>query len=222
MTLALLATTACTKASTFTCADSTDCKDGSFTGTCQDNGYCSFDDDACPSGQRYGDLAGGELAGECVELEGTTGPSATTSEDGPVTLEGGLEQASLEASSLDDTTTIDPSDETTSTGNAVDDTSTSGRTTMPDLDSGPAEESSTGTNACDDIEVDDECSACAYDVCCDQLLDCQFDMACICYVQCVASMAPLDLCTERCGSSMALDALNACLAFQCMGCVPMP
>lgn len=56
---------------------------GAF-GMCQANGYCSFPDAECPSGQRYGELAGGGFAGLCVEDEaGTTGaPSVSTSTDG--------------------------------------------------------------------------------------------------------------------------------------------
>jgi hypothetical protein len=77
------------------------------SGRCQPSGYCSFPDDACPSGQRYGDHAGGSLAGGCVdpsrEDTGSSGgvstspvttstPTSTTSPpttgvDGPVTTE---------------------------------------------------------------------------------------------------------------------------------------
>lgn len=63
----------------FNCQDSDDC--GS-DGMCQSSGYCSFPDTECPSGQRYGELAGAGLAGECVNpTEGTesTGSASGTS-----------------------------------------------------------------------------------------------------------------------------------------------
>lgn len=61
----------------FTCAQDGECHSGSAAGTCQASGYCSFPDDGCPSGQRYGDLAGAGLDGSCVVDE-----PATTSDDG--------------------------------------------------------------------------------------------------------------------------------------------
>ncbi len=56
-------------------------------GTCQPNGYCSFPDAECPSGQRYGELAGGGFAGLCVEETGTGsgGLPGTTSQSGDST-----------------------------------------------------------------------------------------------------------------------------------------
>lgn len=51
----------------FTCAESAQC-DVATGGVCQANGRCSFPDQACPSGQRYGDLSG-DLSGVCVGEE---------------------------------------------------------------------------------------------------------------------------------------------------------
>jgi hypothetical protein len=213
MTLALLAT-ACTKASTFVCADASDCADGSFSGTCQANGYCSFDDDVCPSGQRYGDLAGDDLAGECVELEGTTGTSPTTSGGDSVTLatlEGAsLEQSSLDTGSLDDTTTTSVA----STGSAVDDTSTSSPTSLTDSDP-TMEGSSTGSGTCLGMEGVGECDACGYDLCCDEILACFMERQCACYYECAEEMMMVDMCAELCGPSIAYDALNMCIVVNC-------
>jgi hypothetical protein len=59
-------TAACaTPKDAFVCTDSSQCKDG--TGTCESNGFCSFADSTCPSGKRYGDLAGGGLSDQCWE-----------------------------------------------------------------------------------------------------------------------------------------------------------
>ncbi len=66
---------ACGTSSAFTCVEDEQCGDG----TCQqDVGYCSFIDDVCPSGERFGEFAGDGLALECVTLPGTTGPEPTT------------------------------------------------------------------------------------------------------------------------------------------------
>jgi hypothetical protein len=55
---------ACKVAATFECATDPQCGAG---GTCETTGYCSFADPSCPSGQRYDDYAGGELAGACTD-----------------------------------------------------------------------------------------------------------------------------------------------------------
>jgi hypothetical protein len=55
--------------SVFACGDDTQCGDG----VCQPEGWCSFPDLACPSGQRFGEHSGNGLAGECVDSPGSTG-----------------------------------------------------------------------------------------------------------------------------------------------------
>lgn len=50
-------------ADAFSCAQAQACGAG---GQCEAAGYCSFPDDACGSGRRYGEHAGGGLAGVCV------------------------------------------------------------------------------------------------------------------------------------------------------------
>jgi len=72
-------------ASVYTCDTSAQCTVG---GTCQPNGYCSFPDPACASGQRYGAAAGLGLGGLCVGDEPSgdaAGPDAPI--DGDVNLD---------------------------------------------------------------------------------------------------------------------------------------
>lgn len=75
---------------TFTCIDAADCIGAGVDGMCQADGFCSFPDPDCASGQRYGSHSG-SLAGKCVPSEhGTTGDSptgteTTTSTTDPVT-----------------------------------------------------------------------------------------------------------------------------------------
>ena len=77
----------CRSADTFECGEDRQCESAGITGTCETNGYCSFLDDTCPSGRRYGDLAGSGLAGVCVQEElASTGVATTT--DTPVASTG--------------------------------------------------------------------------------------------------------------------------------------
>ena len=69
---------ACGPASAFVCESPEQCG----AGVCEPSGYCSFPDDECPSGRRYGTFAGDGLANACVELPdsstGETSDSTTT------------------------------------------------------------------------------------------------------------------------------------------------
>lgn len=87
---------------TFACTEASDCRAGLRMGTCELDGWCSFPDDGCPSGARYGDHAGDGLAGECVP----PGVVSTGSEEGPgPTSSSG---PSTSASTNEATTTGDP------------------------------------------------------------------------------------------------------------------
>lgn len=54
----------CGDAGAFACQGDAQC--AAAGGICQPQGWCSFPADACPSGQRFGEHAGGGLAGTCV------------------------------------------------------------------------------------------------------------------------------------------------------------
>ncbi|MBX7080149.1 MAG: hypothetical protein K1X88_13215 [Nannocystaceae bacterium] len=91
----------------FACADDGDCAGRGDGATCEATGWCSFPDDSCTSGARYGTHAGDGLGGTCVELGGSSSSSSTSSEAGPTTLDA---SASLETSvSTTVTTTLDSS-----------------------------------------------------------------------------------------------------------------
>jgi len=82
--LGLGAVLACGGAALFPCGDDAECQDGGVGGVCQPEGVCSFPDDECASGQRFGSHSGG-LSNECVpEPGGTT--SATTSASTATTI----------------------------------------------------------------------------------------------------------------------------------------
>jgi alpha-tubulin suppressor-like RCC1 family protein len=50
----------------FECDSDDQCSRGGENGMCQKTGYCSFDDSACDSGQRYAELAAADLSEQCV------------------------------------------------------------------------------------------------------------------------------------------------------------
>lgn len=71
----------CFGADAFLCESDVACQQGGVSGQCQPSGYCSFPDDECASGQRYGAHAEGSLAGECVG-PGAAGSDSGSSDDG--------------------------------------------------------------------------------------------------------------------------------------------
>ena len=123
--------TGCT-ANAFACEEADDCA-GVMGGVCESTGWCSFPDDGCDSGRRYGEWAGGELAGACVDDVGTGSTSATDdgatslSASDPSTLSTTDPDTTLDGTTMsidpDTTTTLDPTspgDESSSTGAPLD------------------------------------------------------------------------------------------------------
>jgi len=70
--------------SNYRCEASSECTSpvSDEVGVCEPNGWCSFADPGCPSGRRYGDLAGEGLAGDCatplISLRASTSTSLAT------------------------------------------------------------------------------------------------------------------------------------------------
>lgn len=62
---------ACGRDDAFECSSDAQCVQGSEIGFCENTGFCSFEDPDCPSGRRYGALAGNGLAHTCVDAAGT-------------------------------------------------------------------------------------------------------------------------------------------------------
>lgn len=63
----------CSQAAVFHCETNAQCNDAGRPGVCADPGFCAFDDESCPSGLEYGELAEPGLAGACVPVDGGTG-----------------------------------------------------------------------------------------------------------------------------------------------------
>lgn len=121
--LGLAGSVGCTGAAVFQCAESSQCSIDGRAGTCEPSGYCSFPDETCPSGQRYGDHAAAGLAETCVPTEEATGASTTTA-GGTGTSGGSTGVASTgnplgsDGASVATTAALDTSEGTT-TGNAA-------------------------------------------------------------------------------------------------------
>ena len=81
---ALVATACVTPTENYTCSESSACVTAGQQGTCEPSGFCSFPDTACPSGQRYGDLASSELANGCVASMIACGNGVDDDNDGLV------------------------------------------------------------------------------------------------------------------------------------------
>jgi hypothetical protein len=64
LVLALVAP-GCLKDMTYLCTSADQCTRDGAQGRCESNGYCSFPDRSCESGQRFGDFAGSH-ANQCV------------------------------------------------------------------------------------------------------------------------------------------------------------
>lgn len=78
---------ACVGADAYQCAEDAQCSAAGSAGVCQDIGFCSFPDEGCDSGQRYGEHAGA-LSHTCVPTApGPTG-DGSGGDDGAVSLDG--------------------------------------------------------------------------------------------------------------------------------------
>ncbi|MGH1346199.1 MAG: hypothetical protein ACRBN8_31830 [Nannocystales bacterium] len=113
--LGVVGLTACPSSGFFVCSTNSECDEN---GRCEPSGSCSFPDNECPTGRRYGELGNPAAAGQCVPSGdigststspvgegsggGSTGASASSSTSGPT---GGSSGASSGSSSTGSTST---------------------------------------------------------------------------------------------------------------------
>lgn len=103
--LALLAA-GCGSENTFACTEDSSCSNG----WCEPSGYCSFPDDDCGAGRRYGDFSG-PFSGQCVSSEDDTESGATSGTGSAASTD-----ATLSAGPEPTTTTEDTSGTTSNSG----------------------------------------------------------------------------------------------------------
>ena len=124
----------------FRCETASQCQQNGASGTCEANGFCSFPDDDCPSGKRYGAESPDGLANVCVEPEDVAGTEGVTTECGTGTCPDGPDGESS-------TTTPTSATEPTVGGS---DTTTTGDTTGVPPTSGSTEETGSGSSGVPD------------------------------------------------------------------------
>ncbi|MBV1861118.1 MAG: LamG domain-containing protein [Nannocystaceae bacterium] len=73
--------------SVFNCEDDSGCAGAQVGGICESSGFCSFPDETCPSGRRYGEFSGRDLGEVCVDIPTQTSTGAT-SQPGPTASTG--------------------------------------------------------------------------------------------------------------------------------------
>lgn len=103
--------------SVFACASDDQCQAGAVAGLCQPSGYCSFPDESCPSGQRYGESAPDDVASACVvpneDTSTSMGEASTHGGEPPAPDPDGTPEGST--TSLDETSTTTPMDDAATT-----------------------------------------------------------------------------------------------------------
>ncbi len=154
----------------FGCSSDEQCQADGAVGTCEPNGFCSFPDPSCPSGRRYGDLAGGGNAGECAtdpdvaETEATSGASASaTASSATSNLTDSTSTGSTSAG-----TTTPPSGGATTSGSSSQ-TGDSGISTTED---GPACDDRMLNGGESDLDCGGPCPGCSVGQMCSSSLDC--------------------------------------------------
>ncbi|MCR9162417.1 MAG: RCC1 domain-containing protein [Nannocystaceae bacterium] len=95
----LLLSPGCYSLGPFACTDAAQCVGSEGLGICAEPGYCAFEDDACPSGFRFDDLASRGLSGACVEPPSGTGSASSTGLDPLSTTSGSAGSTAASASS---------------------------------------------------------------------------------------------------------------------------
>lgn len=117
-----LAGPGCGLPATFVCASHGECARGDVDGVCEENGYCSFADDTCPSQRRFGGFSPPALANECVPLDdtGTTSssgaPDLDTSASTSSSTRSAGETATTSSTTADETTGLSEDTTGSSTG----------------------------------------------------------------------------------------------------------
>lgn len=118
----------CGLSAAFPCDVDADCIDGGRLGLCQPDGWCSFPDDGCGSGQRYGTHAGDGLAGLCVDEPNTTGAIETGAIESDATA---ADSNDPSLTTFEETGPIDAGGDTSTSG--IDDGTTSGATAVTSI-----------------------------------------------------------------------------------------
>lgn len=142
--------TGCPSTEVFVCISDDDCN-SQTDGQCEPTGFCSFPDEACATGRRYGEAAGDGLSRRCVPAEHQTGTGTDT------------DVASTASMSMSTSTTADGSGSsspttpanTTSTSTTNDDSSSTWMETWPSSSTGSSgSDASSGSTTGQPVECE--------------------------------------------------------------------
>ena len=218
----------------FACETRDDCNDGRREGFCEIEGYCSFMDEDCGSGRRYGEYAPEDLAGVCTpepdhepnfltgtdesstdspELDSATSPSDA---DGGVSEEGSSDgprdtDANDIAESSDDGSSSDDAGGEVGDGNGG--TDEDGGSSSSGADEEPQDCNARDCASCLD------CVAAPSGPCRDEATACTDAAGCTAGVACNHSCLLTGLCFEDCcydGVESLIDDVVMCGADHCI------
>jgi hypothetical protein len=114
----------------FACDEDSDCASSDSGAQCEVNGYCSFPDESCASGRRYGDRSPAGIAGTCTPVGEETGEGTGM---GPTTTAMSSSAATSDATqSVDDTSTSEGPSPSTSANTSATASTSPPTTTEPD------------------------------------------------------------------------------------------
>jgi len=132
--LALLGSSACLSSLSYSCSDDDACRSDAEAGTCEVTGFCSFADEDCATGRRYGQFAGDGLSGECVVDTGSSTSGAPTSQaPSTTTVSGTWDSSSTEADTGPEPSGGSTSSSTTDAVTSSESSSTTGLPPQPNL-----------------------------------------------------------------------------------------
>jgi hypothetical protein len=131
--------------SKFVCLSDAQCSHDAQAGVCQPNGFCSFPDEACASGQRYGEHAGRGLAGSCV----------SQTDDGDDDAAGSTTSATSGVSDTSATSGVTSAADTGETASTVTSSTLTSSTSTGDSDDGHTSDTTTSVQTTG-LEATDE------------------------------------------------------------------
>lgn len=213
----------------FACESPDDCLDGAIEGVCEADGYCSFVDEDCGSGRRYGAHSPAGIANDCTP--GEAGSSSTdapqpVSETTPVS--GGDEDTGNadggDADAGDTTSDSDPDRlQMSHGGESSSGDESSGSAESSDGDGGETSAGSDGVEPqdCNVLDCDEclDCAAAPDGPCDDEVAACEAVNGCTsgvaCWDDCLLTGACFDPCCEGDGDAQ-IDQLVLCRADHCI------
>lgn len=221
----------CGLSASFACESPDDCRDGAREGTCEADGYCSFVDDDCPSGHRYGGHSPAGIANECTPEDGgssSTDAPQPVSETTPVST-GDEDTGSADGAEADaggSTSDTDPSRLQMSHEGSSSGDESSGAADSSDGEASEGDETSAGSDGVEpqdcnvlDCEQCLECAGAPDGPCDDEVAACEAVNGCTsgvaCWDACLLTGACFDPCCEGDGDAQ-IDQLVLCRADHCI------